>query len=119
LEGSRLALPKHAATGESSPEGLDPAPVDAQVGVTQTRGRSDRDDLLGGSKLKLEVIDEAEERAAALCVKVVRSFLHDAAARQLRDGLPDGSPGLGGSDSELKRRHMVAAATRVTRDTVR
>ena len=60
-ERNQLALPKHAPTGERGPKALDPAPVDAQVGVTQTRGRSDRDDLLGGSKLKLEVIDEAEE----------------------------------------------------------
>ena len=28
-------LPKHAATGESRPKTLDPAPVDSEVGVTQ------------------------------------------------------------------------------------
>jgi len=89
LGRSRQILPKHAPTGERLSKILDPASVDSEVGVAQARGRSDRNDLLGGPKVKFEVVNEAEQRASALRVKVVPSLLHDTGSRELRHLLPD------------------------------
>jgi hypothetical protein len=118
-ERSPWTLPKRAKSGERSAKILDPAPVDAEVGVAEARGRSDGDDPLGGPKMKLEVVDEAEDRASALRVKIVPGLLRDLGARELRHGLPGGSPGLGGRDGEPKRRDLVALVGRVARDAVR
>jgi hypothetical protein len=53
--------------------------------------------------MKLEVVDEAEDRASALRVKIVPGLLDDLGARELRHGLPGGLPGLGGRDGEPER----------------
>jgi hypothetical protein len=63
--------------------------------------------------VEFKVINEAEQGASALSVKVTRRLIHDTSTRQLRHELASYSPGLGGRYIKLKRRNLVAAVTGV------
>jgi hypothetical protein len=63
--------------------------------------------------VEFKVINEAEQGASALSVKVTRRLIHDLSTRQLRHEFPSYSPGLGGRHLELKRRNLVAAVAGV------
>jgi hypothetical protein len=106
-------LPQRAPARERSAKSLHPASVDTEIGVAETRCRADRNDILGGPQVEFEVVDEPEQQASTLDVKVFRGLLHDLSTRQLRYGLPDALPGLGRRCSELKRQDLVVSVARV------
>jgi hypothetical protein len=69
--------------------------------------------------VKFQVINEAEEGASALRMKVVRRLSHDPSTRELRYELSGCSPGIGRSYSKLKRGNLVRAVARVAGNAVR
>ena len=69
--------------------------------------------------MKFKVINEAEQGASALSMKVVCRLTHDTSTRELQYELPGCSPGLEGSYSKPKRGKLVGAVARVTGNAVR
>jgi len=63
--------------------------------------------------VKFKVINETEQRASALSVKVVRRFSHNTSTRHLRYDLSDCLPGFCRSYSNLKRCNLMCVVIRI------
>ena len=76
LRSFQLTAEMHGSTNGSAflqhaSQTLDSPAVDAEIAVSQPRRRAHRNDILRGPEVQLQIIDEAEESAAAFGVKVI------------------------------------------------
>ncbi len=94
----RLVGPQRSPNDRTNPECLsellDPPPVDAQVGVTDPRRRTNRHNVVGRTKMELEIVDESEQSTGALGMEVLRGLLDNGGAGEACHLLPDDAPGI-------------------------
>jgi hypothetical protein len=71
---------------------FDSPPIHSQVRIANTGSRPDRDNTVRPAKMKLEIVNETEEHAYTLGVKIVFAFLHYGRAGKSCDLLQDSPP---------------------------
>lgn len=66
-------------------DGFHSPPVDAQVGIPDTRRGAKLDELLLGVNQKLDIVDKTEPEAAAFDVEVIVCLVDNSGSWQLAD----------------------------------
>jgi hypothetical protein len=91
-----------ALADQQSAQVLNPAAIDSQVTVSNSRRRSYGNHSLSRSQMKFEVIDKAEDRTGAFGVKIIRSFSNDGGAGKIFHGAAYGRPCVPGGHRQRK-----------------
>jgi hypothetical protein len=64
---------------------FDAPAIDAKIAVPEARRRAHRDSTLRRAQVELEIVDKAENSAAALGVKILIGFSDDSGPRPICD----------------------------------
>jgi hypothetical protein len=74
--------------------------------------------MVSCTQVQLEIVDEAEECAAALGMEIVVGSSNNLGSRQTANRRASGAPGFAGGHGELKRGDSMPGVGVVTRHTI-
>ena len=97
------SLENDATLSKDLAQPFDAPSIYTQVGMADARCRTDRNKVFRRAKMKLQVIDEAEQSASAFRVDIVRRLLDHGRPGQTRDLLSEHAPGSVRRSGERKR----------------
>lgn len=95
--------PNRSLLRQQRAEIFHPLAVDAEVAFAQACRRARGDEVLRRAQVKLQIVDEAEERTAAFRMEIIVGFGDDLGSRQARDRRTNRPPSVGRRHRELKR----------------
>src|SRR5882672_8081126 len=114
-----LHSPNHALLDQLNAQVLDPFPIHAKVAMSEPRGGAHADDILRRVQMKLQIIDETKEPAAALRMEIVVRFRDDLGSRLACNCRSNRPPCDVDGHGKLKRGNMVRDVSVITRYAIR